>query len=130
MVTTAPGLVELVAGGYTINGTITTTNVQLINGSLAGINVIAGGFNWVVGSWSGSVTVAVNTLLQMTSGNDHNMPNCIVTNLGTVAWSGGRIRNHRAAPSTRGRPLHLSRSCARTGPPKQRGSTSPPRPSR
>src|SRR5258708_15497600 len=92
MVTTAPGLVELVAGGYTINGTITTTNVQLINGSLAGINVIAGGFNWVVGSWSGSVTVAVNTLMQITTGNDHNMPNCIVTNWGTVAWSGGRIR--------------------------------------
>jgi hypothetical protein len=93
LVTSAPGLVQLVAGAYTINGTITTTNVQLVNGTLTGINVIAGGFNWVVGSWNGSVvTVAGNTVLAITTANNHDLPNCVVTNYGTVAWSSGTLR--------------------------------------
>src|SRR5258708_29354230 len=54
MVTTAPGLVQLVAGGYTINGTITTTNVQLINGAPGRGKVIACGFQLGGGSVGGA----------------------------------------------------------------------------
>src|SRR5258708_40140122 len=71
LVTGAPGLIELAGGGFNISGTTTTTNVELIGGALSGTNVLNGGFNWIVGDWGGSVvTVASNSLLQVTTGND------------------------------------------------------------
>src|SRR6266568_3052059 len=91
---TSAGLIQLAAGAYTINGTLTTTNVQLVGGTLTGANVFMGGFTWVVGSWNsaGPITVTANSRLNIVSGNDHDLPNCIVTNFGVVAWSDGRIR--------------------------------------
>ncbi len=91
---TGAGLVQLAAGAYTINGAMTTTNVQLVGGTLAGANVLMGGFTWVVGSWNsaGPITITTNSRLNIVSGNDHDLPNCIVTNFGVVAWSDGRIR--------------------------------------
>src|SRR5260370_9163712 len=88
-VTGAPGLIQLAAGAYTINGTITTTKVQLAGGTLTGANVIAGGFDWVVGSWNGAAgTVASNALFDITPANNHDLPNSIVPNYGTVALRG------------------------------------------
>jgi hypothetical protein len=91
---TGAGLVQLGGPAYTINGTRTTTNVQLVGGSLAGVNVFTGGFTWVSGNWnnSGPITISTNTTLDIVTGNDHDMANCVVTNLGTVAWEDGRIR--------------------------------------
>jgi hypothetical protein len=88
------GIVYLNGGAFNINGTITSTNVQLAGGTLTGNNVIRGGFNWITGDWNGaaSVTISNASILDVTSANDHNMANTFVTNNGTVAWSGGRIR--------------------------------------
>src|SRR5258708_39875700 len=47
LVTGAPGLIQLAAGSFTINGTITTASVQLVGGGLAGANLIKGGFTWL-----------------------------------------------------------------------------------
>ena len=81
-------------GAFNINGTVTSTNVQLAGATLTGNSVIRGGLNWIVGDWnnSASETIAANSTLLITSGNDHNMANCTVTNNGTVGWSGGSIR--------------------------------------
>jgi len=93
-VTSTPGVIQLAAGNFTVNGTITTTNVQLAGGTLAGVNVIRGGFTWVAGSWNSTVvTVASNSLLNIQGGAGVNdLPNCTLTNSGTVAWSSGHIR--------------------------------------
>jgi hypothetical protein len=92
---TNTGTLVLNGGGFLINGTLTTTNVQLNGGTLAaGNSVIYGGLNWVVGVWNngGPMTIATNSLLLITSGNDHDLYNCVLTNNGAVAWSAGRIR--------------------------------------
>src|SRR5260370_28879174 len=71
-VTGAPGLIQLAAGAYTINGTITTTKVQLAGGTLTGANVIAGGFDLVVGSWNGPPgTLASNPFFCLPTGDHH-----------------------------------------------------------
>ena len=93
-VTSAAGIIQLAAGTYNINGTTTTTNVQLTGGGLAGTNVIRGGLTWVAGSWNSAVvTVGSNSLLNISGGAGVNdLPNCIFTNSGTVAWGSGHIR--------------------------------------
>src|SRR5439155_560734 len=47
---------------------------------------------WVAGNWEGGVTIASNSVLNIVSGNDHNMANCGLTSYGTVVWRGGRLR--------------------------------------
>ncbi|PYJ02046.1 MAG: hypothetical protein DME25_16995, partial [Verrucomicrobia bacterium] len=88
------GFVYLNGGAFNVNGTVTSTNAQLAGATLTGNNVITGGFNWIVGDWNSaaSVTISANTLLLVTSANDHNLANTVVTNNGTIAWSNGRIR--------------------------------------
>src|SRR6266568_4213918 len=87
------GFVYLNSGAFNINGTVTSTNVQLAGATLTGNNVISGGFNWIIGDWNrSSVRIGANAILEITSGNDHNLPSCLVTNNGIVAWSNGRIR--------------------------------------
>jgi hypothetical protein len=92
---TNTGTLVLNGGGFLINGTLTTTNVQINGGTLAaGNSMINGGLNWVGGVWNngGPMSIATNSLLLITSGNDHDLYNCALTNNGTVAWSAGRIR--------------------------------------
>ncbi|HYV32029.1 MAG TPA: hypothetical protein VEO53_13110, partial [Candidatus Binatia bacterium] len=85
------GLVQLKAGTFMIGAaTVTSTNVQLVGGTLSG--VIRGVLDWVAGDWDGGVTIASNSVLNIVSGNDHNMANCGLTSYGTVVWSGGRLR--------------------------------------
>ena len=106
--TNSTGATLLAYGSFTINGTVTSTNVcQGPSGNLTGVNVIAGGFTWAgSGTWgAATVTIAPNTLVIITgagatlgdgffvAGNGFNdMPNCTLTNFGTVAWSSGHIR--------------------------------------
>ena len=82
------------SGTVNINGTVTSTNVQLAGATLTGTNVINGALNWIVGDWSSGVqvTVATNSTLLVTGANDHNLANCTLTNNGTLAWSGGTIQ--------------------------------------
>ena len=92
---TGPGPVYLNAGGFTINGSLTTTNVQEVgSGALVGTNVLRGAFIWSSGNWNSaaSVTVASGSELDVVSGNDHDLASCTFTNRGTVEWLAGRIR--------------------------------------
>ncbi len=67
----------------------------LDNGALAGVSnaVLTGTFHWAAGALAGTLTLAAGSTLSIDgAGADHEMPNCILTNFGTVAWSAGRIR--------------------------------------
>jgi hypothetical protein len=88
------GIVYLYSGAFNINGTVTSTNVQLAGGTLTGNNVINGGLNWIIGDWNGSAseTIASGSLLLITTTSAHNVQNCTITNNGTVAWSAGAIQ--------------------------------------
>jgi hypothetical protein len=91
---TGAGFLYLNIGGFNINGTLTTTKVQLSGGVLVGNNVLSGGFTWSSGNWNNaiSVTVATNTELDVVSAADHDLANCVFTNLGKVEWLNGRLR--------------------------------------
>src|ERR1035441_2479435 len=87
------GIFYLNGGAFNINGTGPSHNVQLAGATLTGNNVISGGFNWILGLWNGpSDTIATNSTLLITTGNNHDLANCTVTNNGTVAWTTGEIR--------------------------------------
>src|SRR5207247_7115034 len=58
---------------------------------LGGATIIGAGFRSVRTSRA-TVTVINHGVLNIVSGNDHNMPNCTLTNYGTMAWSDGAIR--------------------------------------
>lgn len=90
---TGNGLTALNAGIFTINNTTTTTNTWETGGNL-GASVINGGLTWSSGLWNnaGTITMLSNSLVKVVGGADHDMANCVITNRGTVAWSGGRIR--------------------------------------
>ena len=105
--TNSTGATVLAYGNYTINGTVTSTNVCQADGNLVGVNVISGGFTWAGnGTWTGAtVTIASNTLVIVTgagatlgggvftAGSGFNdLPGCQLTNYGTVAWISGHIR--------------------------------------
>jgi len=84
----------LQGGAFTLNGTITSTNLQEVGGTLTGTNVINGVLNWMNGNWNGasSVTIASNSVVNIVSAFDHDLANCALTNYGMVVWSGGRVR--------------------------------------
>ena len=85
------GSVWLASGAFTLNGIITSPNVQELGGTLVGTNVLNGVLNWTNGTWNGasSVTIASNGAPNIVSAFDHDLPNCALTNYGTVVWSGG-----------------------------------------
>ncbi|MEI9865945.1 MAG: hypothetical protein WDN00_15615 [Limisphaerales bacterium] len=94
--TNSLGKTYLAQDNFTINGTTTGTNVIQNAGSLINTNLIKGALTWVAGNWNGaaSVTIATNTLLVIAGGAGVNdLPNCLVTNLGTVTWASGTIRS-------------------------------------
>ncbi|HWN96631.1 MAG TPA: hypothetical protein VNT99_16500, partial [Methylomirabilota bacterium] len=97
--TNAGGLIQLAAATYLINGTTTTTNVQLIGGTLGNGTVLRGELTWVQGVLASAgfgavvtVTVASNSVLHIVTGNVHDLLFCRLTNYGTVAWSDGLVR--------------------------------------
>jgi hypothetical protein len=93
--TNAAGLTYLSGGSFTINGTVTPTNVIENAGNLVGANVINGALTWQAGVWNGaaSVTIATNSTLIVSGGAGVNdMANTVVTNNGTVLWASGTIR--------------------------------------
>ena len=92
--TNTQGLLNLAGGSFNLNGTVTGPNTWQNGGILVGDNVIKGALTWMVGDWnnSASETIAPNSTLLITSGNNHNLQNCTVTNNGTVAWNNGTIQ--------------------------------------
>ena len=96
------GIIQLAGGTFNINGTLTTTNVQMVGGSLTGTNVFTNGFLWSGGDWNTAspVTIAANTLLLLTGTTAHGVKNCILTNHGTVVWRGGDIWGGGTSPGT------------------------------
>src|SRR5207249_2673863 len=81
------GTVSLQSGAFTLNGAITSTNLQEVGGTLVGTNVINGVLNWANGTWNtaSSVTIATNSVLNIVSASDHDLANCALTNYGMVA---------------------------------------------
>src|ERR1017187_8260146 len=95
LTTNRTGTIYLSGGDFNIDGTVMGTNITENGGNLVGTNVINGALTWVNGDWNNaaSVTLSSNSVLLITSANDHDMPNCTVTNYGTVIWNGGDIRS-------------------------------------
>ena len=89
------GLTVLSSGNFNLNGTMTGTNTWQNGGNLVGTTVINGALTWVSGNWNGapSVTIPASSALLITTANNHDLPNCLVTNYGTVVWNGGDIRS-------------------------------------
>ena len=95
--TNTAGVTVLSIGNFTINGTVTPTNLIENSGNLVGANVINGGLTWQAGLWNGqsvtTVTITTNSTLIVAGGAGNNdMANSVVTNNGTVLWASGRIR--------------------------------------
>ena len=89
------GMTVLSSGNFTLNGTVTGTNMVENAGNLVGNNVINGALNWQAGNWNSatSVTLATNATVIVAGGAGNNdMSATVVTNNGTVAWSSGTIR--------------------------------------
>ena len=80
----------------TLNGPMTVNSngsYTLDSGGLVGNSnaVLTGTFNWTAGSPGGVLTLTAGSTWNITSANDHNLPNCTFTNYGTVGWGSGRI---------------------------------------
>ena len=99
---TGEGGMVLAGGTMTVEGTLSGPNLQQVGGTLAGAKVISGVFTWTAGTWNnaGAVTLASNSVLNIVSGADHDLANCLFTNYGTVVWSGGRLRGGYSSPGT------------------------------
>ena len=90
--TNTTGTLYLSLGGFTLNGTVTSSNVVENAASLTGVNVIRGALIWVAGNWNSasSITISSNSTLIVAGGGD--FPNTVVTNYGTFAWASGTLR--------------------------------------
>src|ERR1022692_1789877 len=80
-----------------LNGPLTVYpggSFTMDNGALVGNTnaVLSGTIGWSAASLGGTLTLAPGALLNITSGNNHDMPGCTMTNNGTVAWASGTIR--------------------------------------
>ena len=98
--TNGPGTVTLSLAGQplTLNGPLTVNpsgSFTVDSGMLAGNTnaVLQGTIGWTAGLLEGTLTLAATGTLNITSANNHDMPNCIPTNNGTVAWNNGTIRS-------------------------------------
>ena len=93
--TNTTGTTYFSAGNFNLNGTATGSNVIENAGNLVGTTVIKGVLTWVNGNWNGvpTATIPANSTLLILSANNHDFANCIVTNDGTVVWSGGDLRS-------------------------------------
>ncbi|MGA2247542.1 MAG: hypothetical protein ABSH48_21360 [Verrucomicrobiota bacterium] len=100
--TNTTGTTFLSAGNFNLNGTATGTNVIENGGNLVGTNVIKGALEWFDGNWDSApyVTITTNSALLVISANDHDLPNCILTNSGIVTWNSGDIRSGSSSPGT------------------------------
>src|ERR1017187_7124389 len=95
------GTTILVSGSYNLNGTATGTNLVEDGGNLIGTNIVNGGLTWLSGAWTGALTVASNSVVNIArASNDHYLGNCIVTNYGTVNWRDDILYAGGGSPAT------------------------------
>ncbi len=83
------------SGGITINGTLTSTNMQFVGGTISGTNALAGLLVWSGGIFAaGSATaIATNsTLIVAGGGNNMDLNAVVFTNHGAVTWASGTLR--------------------------------------
>ncbi|MEO6873802.1 MAG: PEP-CTERM sorting domain-containing protein [Opitutaceae bacterium] len=91
-----PGLLQLSGGTLTVNGAVQATNFLFNGGNLTGDQTFtASTLNWKTGSWNSASTTTLSsgTVLTITSGSDHDFPNHLIINNGTVNWTTGRLRS-------------------------------------
>jgi hypothetical protein len=91
--TNGTGVTYLNNGSFNLNGTTTGGNVVENAASLVGTNVIKGALTWQSGSWNGVVvTVSGNSVLNINAATyNHNIGGSLLTNYGTVNWSGDQL---------------------------------------
>jgi len=97
--TSGPGTVTLSLAGQTLtlNGPLTVNpsgSFTVDGGTLSGYTnaVLSGTIGWTAGMLGGTLTLASGSTLNITTANNHDLPNCTLTNNGTVAWASGTIR--------------------------------------
>src|ERR1035438_1707448 len=97
--TNGPGTVTLSLNNQTLalNGPLTVNpsgSFTVDSGALVGNTnaVLHGTIGWSAGTLGGILTLASGGTLNITAANNHDMPNCTVTNNGTVVWNNGPIR--------------------------------------
>jgi len=81
----------------TLNGPLTvypSGSFTVDSGELAGNSnaVLSGTIGWSGGQLGGVLTLAPGSLVNLTTVNNHDLPNCTLTNYGTVTWANGNIR--------------------------------------
>jgi hypothetical protein len=98
--TNGAGTVTLSLAGQTLslNGPLTVNpsgSFTVDGGVLAGNTnaVLSGTIGWSAGTLGGILTLASGSTLNITAATLHDMPNCTLTNNGTVAWNNGTIRS-------------------------------------
>src|ERR1017187_62937 len=95
------GTTILVSGSYNLNGTATGTNLVEDGGNLIGTNIVNGGLTWLSGAWTGALTVASNSVVNIArASNAHYLGNCIVSNYGTVNWRDDILYAGGSSPAT------------------------------
>src|ERR1017187_6443367 len=97
--TNGAGTVTLSLAGQTLvlNGPLTVNpsgSFTVDSGTLVGNTnaVLRGTIGWSGASLGGILTLASGSILNITTGNNHDMSGCVLTNYGTVAWTSGTIR--------------------------------------
>ena len=96
--TNGAGTVTLALAGQTLtlNGPLTVNpsgSFTVSSGALVGnTNAVLRGTNgWTGGTLGGVLTLATNGTLNITVGGNHYIAGCLLTNFGTVNWSGGYL---------------------------------------
>lgn len=87
------GRIRFTGGSITLDATLSSTNIALQGATLRGDRRVTGLFRWISGQLnSGSTTVAPGASMVIEADVDHDMPSHSLTNLGSVLWTGGRVR--------------------------------------
>jgi hypothetical protein len=84
------GTSRLLSGTIAFDGAIVSTNAELAGATLSGTSTISGTMNWTTGTIgsSAAMSIATNGVLNMT-GVGGKLIYGLLTNAGTVRWTGG-----------------------------------------
>jgi hypothetical protein len=97
--TNGAGTVTLALAGQTLglNGPLTvnpngsfTVDSGILDGNTNA--VLSGTIGWTAGDLTGILTISSGSILNITTANVHDIPNCTLTNNGVVVWASGQIR--------------------------------------
>lgn len=99
---TGVGTTQLLAGTFTANGSILTSNLVLAGGTLNGNPLLHGLLDFASGALGSGATTTVDSDGTMTvdSTADHDLAGSALVNNGVINWNGGRIRGGNASTIT------------------------------